>query len=253
MMNIDLVSNQVKIKIFKITHSALNLEERRLGVQKIEPVSGPNLLASRYFNYAVKRYNNFGKLLSPSEVGCTLSHLSIYKQLVNAESAALIFESDIEVTEKQLLKAISISEVSGVDFLHLGWHPNVYYGKYFRGRCLRDEPFWEVDHLNDFYGAFAYYITPKIAKDLISFHENLNRADAWAHFFHEKNYKAYFYGIFWHPRARGQLNSERDCVSSSVYNVKPRSLTSYLSFFLRQKLVLLDPRYRACKPTQQEI
>ncbi len=81
--------------IYKITSHPLTLVEQDFNVQRIEPILGSKLTAELYFESIIHRYNKTGKILSPAELGCSLSHLSIYQKILKNDKPAIILESDI--------------------------------------------------------------------------------------------------------------------------------------------------------------
>ena len=238
------------LDIYKITDSDVSPDELGLNVIKVPPIDGRSLSASHYFDLIVGAYNEMGKLLSPSEVGCALSHISIYESIQRANRPALIFESDITLTAAQIQAVKDLIETEPeLDFLHLGWHPEVANGLYFRVKELPNTSMTLADPLNAFYGAFAYFVSPRAASELIEFHRNhLHRADAWARFFDGSAIPPKFLGVFSHPIERNTLDSERNSVSGAVYLVTPKSILRYLRSLIKQKLMLLDWRYKPSKP-----
>lgn len=73
-------------------------------------VMGGGLLASEYYGYVCKNYNQTQRILSPAEVGCALSHFNIYKSIINDQAAAIVFEDDIIGNDQALEQAKEIAE-----------------------------------------------------------------------------------------------------------------------------------------------
>lgn len=237
------------MEVFKITDDTLSKTELAAGVQQQTPVLGRAIPALEYFELVLPGYNHTGKLLTPGEVGCALSHICVYKKIVEFDTPALIFESDVDLRLDELEQAKELCSRSKADFIHLGWHPGVRHGRYFSVKKCRGKDEAAVDHLNEFYGAFAYFVTPRLAAALIDFHSSsLNRADAWAIFFDHCDYEPYFAGIFWHPEERAELASERALVNPAVYSLKFVSIIRYLKMLARQKLLKRHPSYALAKP-----
>lgn len=201
-MNLD-----IKMDFYKISDAKLSDFEFLTGFERISPIIGATLPAKDYFEKILPLYNFSGKLLSPGEIGCTLTHIEIYKKIIDKNKPAMIFENDIEVTKELLDQAIEVCDT--LDFVHLGWHPDVYANTFFYG-VKSNKRLFLINHLVNFHGTYSYFITPKIAKALLAFHEKaINKADNWGDFFSQnKEFKAYFSGIFSHPKRNGDENSE---------------------------------------------
>lgn len=222
--------------IYKITSDPLTLVEQDFKVQKMEPILGSKLTAEFYFESIIHRYNKNGKILSPAELGCSLSHLSIYQNILKKDKPAIILESDILTSKKQLETAIRLCSNRCVDFVHLGLHPFYRRGVYFRGKFKKDLGLYIVDPYNDFNGTFAYYITPKCAKKLIEFHKKtIMPADFWSVFFQKNNLNPYFFPVFEHPEERGDIHSQRSIVSTKVFSLTFENARFYFKkIFLRK-------------------
>lgn len=96
--------------------SAKDNEERRKHITKelkkidLEPVFFDAIMGKDLSDEEINRLVKQPSFLSPGEIGCALSHLGVYKELLaSQESAALIFEDDIYFTDdltKDLLIAL---------------------------------------------------------------------------------------------------------------------------------------------------
>jgi glycosyl transferase family 25 len=204
---------------------------------KVMPVNGPKLYAKDFFEKSVEWYNKSGKLISPSEAGCTLSHLSIYEKIVSSQRPALILETDITATEEQMQKVKEITQNLEVDFIHLGWHPSIFSGTYFKGKFDSKLGLYQVNPYSNFHGTYAYYITPRCAKELLAFHKTaFRKADSWAIYFAETTIIPYFYPIFTHPPARrgidndmdNDMDNERLKVNRRVYSIDQANIIFFI-------------------------
>lgn len=80
-----------------------------------DAIYGGQLPASKYFEMGVQGQK---RILSPAELGCSLSHCSALKKLlVNDLSFGLILEDDVKIQNRQLLS----------EFLHIAYKPNTLY------------------------------------------------------------------------------------------------------------------------------
>ena len=62
----------------------------------IDAVDGRELNAREYYKIISPSFKAYGKVLSPAEVGCSLSHVKAYEAFLASEAKfALIFEDDV--------------------------------------------------------------------------------------------------------------------------------------------------------------
>ena len=86
-------------------------------------VKGRDLLAKNYFQQIYRYFGETGRLISPAEAGCSLSHLEIYRQFTqSAGTHALVFEDDVIVDPKSLGIIFQLAQLPLPDryILHLG-------------------------------------------------------------------------------------------------------------------------------------
>ncbi len=218
--------------IYKISNS--DCESNK--IIKIKPINGYTLEANDYFKKTLSWYNQTGKLCTPGEIGCSLSHISIYEKIVLSNRAGLIFESDISPTEAELSEANDIISSSSVDFIHLGWHPSIYLSNFFKGNFVKQLGIYKINPFTNFHGAYSYYVTPRCAGELLSFHKKaIRKADTWDVFFAESKIIPYFYPVFAHPPVRTDLGVERLQVNNSVYSLKIDNIIFFCKKIYNQK------------------
>jgi len=219
---------------FKVADQ-LSAQEQELGVVHCPPVYPESFTSRQYFEYVRSTYQEQQLLLTPSEVGCTLAHLGVYQQIVDANDSAFIFEADIKLTASVLDRAQQVVDVCGaVDFIHLGIHPN---RSFFGTRP--NSPVAVADPRFYLYGTFAYFVSPRAAQSLLDFHaQRMRRADAWKEFFAEHDLVPHYYPLVRHPSERGGIDLER----RQSLTQKPLSLmllASQLLTLARRKLLTL--------------
>lgn len=71
----------------------------------INAVDGRKLSASDYFNYIKQYLYENNRILTPSEVGCALSHMLAYEKIIETNAPALILEDDILGDDNKLKAA----------------------------------------------------------------------------------------------------------------------------------------------------
>lgn len=185
------------LKVFKVSER-LSDDERRIGVIRISPVWGAKIDSATYFSLVRPLHQKHLDLLSPSEVGCTLAHMDVYREVVESNSIALVLESDVLINEEKLRSITELFESAPrrIDFLHLCKYEEFH----FIGRKLGQTSIYRINPHVNFWGTAAYVISPRLASDLISFHSKaLHRADDWSRFFRASSFVPYFSPVFSHP------------------------------------------------------
>ena len=150
-------------------------------------IKGGNLTAKEYFNLAV---HGRDKPLTPSEVGCTLSHLEIYEKfLLSDKKMAFIFEDDAifpkELSFFNLFEQIKKTQLKENFLLSLGGvqmkvcrnvRGEIQNSAFISNRLIKINPnfFHRVCY------TFSYVIDRKMAVTLLEYHSKLRRADDWS-------------------------------------------------------------------------
>ncbi|EDM72747.1 hypothetical protein RAZWK3B_00965 [Roseobacter sp. AzwK-3b] len=241
------------IDIYKITSDALSEVETEFGLHRIQPIEGAKLDANSYFGKILDNYRDTGELLSPSELGCTLSHISVYQRVVEANRCAIILEADISPHGMHLEDAIAFCSGTDLDFVHLGWHPQISYNVYFVGRFDTRKQAFRIEPSRNFYGAFAYYVSPTVAFELLDFHQaTLRKADYWSEFFETSKTKPYFRPFFEHPLERGELDRQRKSAFVKTKRMPPKRLKRILKSRLRTFFCRTFSGYRPIKPGEAQ-
>ena len=219
-------------QIFKISDN-LSTEECKLNIQRVEPVWGNRTTPIEYLNHIAKRINAGESIICPSEVGCSLAHQNIYQEVINSNKPALILEEDIEIDVLKITILNEIIKLNHVDFVHLAAYPGMpFYGK------MISKNLYAINYCVNFWGACAYYITPKTARELLEFHnEYIRLADDWGKFFSNSSIKPYYYPIFLHQWRADGIESERYVSPRlSEYKIIKRRIKTFLKIILPGKL-----------------
>lgn len=225
------------MNFYKISSEKPTDIEAGFDIEFVEPIIGAKLSTTEYFSKVLPFYNETGKLLSPSELGCALSHISIYKQIIARKEGGIIFEADIIPTKEELEIAKNLCLSTTADFIHLGWHPDIRYGRFFKGKKSSKLNMYKVETSKEFYGAFSYYISEKMALALIEYHkESIKLADSWSRFFMCFKITPYFQPIFMHPPARSEMHKERMAVSQNVHKLSRKNIFFLIIKLIRQKI-----------------
>jgi glycosyl transferase family 25 len=139
----------------------------------IEAVRGSELKAADYFALTQPYLKASKRLLSPSELGCTLSHGKVFKALLaSGQRAAVVLEDDAILDEAGSAKLAALID-AGLHcdgFVHLGGQQGLdHLFKHVRGRLIhRAPPVFEVapDDLGFLNRTVGYVISDRVAKDI---------------------------------------------------------------------------------------
>lgn len=197
-------------------------------------IKGGALSAKQYFEQAVRGRT---KPLSPSELGCTLSHLSALNSfLETTDEYALIFEDDAIIPENMSLDKLE-SEIKKIE-----WTENTLLslGGIQMKECLKirgkikdykllGQKILEV--VPDFYHrvnyAVAYIVDREMAKNLIEYHQPIRKADDWSYLFDFNNKSNILMTyLVEHPEIEaGETNLQLSAIEAERINSKdiPRS------------------------------
>lgn len=164
-------------------------EQGNLPITKVG-IKGGELSAKEYFEKAVKGRS---KPLTPAELGCTLSHLKALALFLESEDEyALIFEDDAilpinlklndletELKSFNLPKNILFS-LGGIQMKEsLKVRGVLLSNKLFNKDVLEVHPHF----YNRVNYAVAYVVDREMAKNLISYHQLIRKADDWSYLF----------------------------------------------------------------------
>jgi glycosyl transferase family 25 len=190
----------------------------------IKAVNGKKLLADDYF---LKLYNFFSikeKIITPSELGCTLSHLNALNDfLATDEKYCLILEDDAIGTDNEIKFIKSLLEKSEIDGCLILMDQRFYsYEKYILGKNNG----YGVYQLSNFsikfiFGTCAYLLDRKTAQLMVDFHRNnINYADAWNDFYKFSTVKFYYSPVIGHPidKNNSTIEGERSMVNTAENN-----------------------------------
>ena len=163
-------------------------EERRNSLKKqfnsynefqiIDAVEGNKIDIQQYFKYLSGSLSKYNILISPNELGCTLSHIKAYEAFLATDAEyCLILEDDVLGNDEMIEQAFSLTnKVSKNSMIILGGIFNSVWGY----KVFND--FYAVSKyaLDKIYGAFAYVIDRACAKNLLAIQLDTGTvADAW--------------------------------------------------------------------------
>ncbi|MBR8465227.1 glycosyltransferase family 25 protein [Campylobacter sp. faydin G-140] len=216
-------------------------ELRRENLQKIfknydkfeivDAVDGRILNAKDYYDAvlpSIAANYKTPQILSPSELGCTLSHIKVYEKFLSGSAPyALVLEDDVIGNDEGIFKAFDmLKNISENSILICGAQDGLDSRFSAFGRRICDDLFLvPIYSYRYIFRTTAYIITRKSAENLLNFYKNINYtlADAWDITLSHQNIKMYFADIFSHPDdiSNSGIQTERD-TKSTVYKMLSR-------------------------------
>src|SRR5262249_20996137 len=162
--------------------SKVNILSSGLGeVEVFYGIDGRALSAAEYYKIIVRAYAKHGQILTPSEVGCALSHLRMLEGFLNSnEQIAIIFEDDVLIQEQSVeILLMALQFVGQSDILVASSQPRSEYP--IRGLRLAERTECYEVHKNDrgvVKKTCAYVVGREAAKHILRVqNEGLRPAD----------------------------------------------------------------------------
>lgn len=181
----------------------------------VEATDGRAMSAKEYYGYALPGLEAYGRLLSPSEVGCSLSHVRAYEEFLKSDASfALILEDDVIGDESGVKKAFeTAAKMDAGSALVCGAQDGLE-GRFSAFGKKLDEDFWLVSKRSygTIYRAAAYVLDRRAAEAILQTHKKaLCVADFWQILLLKNGLKMYFSDIFAHPTdlADSNIQAER--------------------------------------------
>jgi glycosyl transferase family 25 len=149
------------------------LERNGIDVEVVPAVNGKAMPAGEYFAATRGYLRATGRLLTPSEIGCGLSHIEACRRIVAEELPyALVLEDDaiLDDTSCAMIKDLASERLHERGFVHLGGQEGVEKDlEEAHGRRLPHRyEIWEV-HQDDWrclYRSVGYLVSGRVAKGL---------------------------------------------------------------------------------------
>lgn len=179
----------------------------------IHAKNGKDMLAKDYFFYANQFYEYNRKLITPSEVGCTLSHIQAYKEFLKTdEEYCLIIEDDIIGNDDDIKNIENIIKNEKPNGLVLfGGQEGVPSDYWNYILAIKTKSLYCISNFSKkfLFGAYCYTINRNVAKELIDMHEkDFQFADNWGSLLKEN--KMYYISLIEHPKDFSNSNIEKE-------------------------------------------
>lgn len=187
--------------------------------QHIEAVDGRMLSAKEYFDKTRGFFNRYKRIMSPSELGCTLSHIkALHSFLATDAEQALIIEDDIIGDDEDLHEINRISKKMPKNSLLLCGGQQ---GLNHRYQLIKESNVDGIYDVSKFsfrfvYRTCSYIVTRKSAQQILEYHLNkfITLADKWDVFFKNSEVVIQYINILEHPKDLSNSHIEADRISA---------------------------------------
>lgn len=205
----------------------------------VEAVNGRELSASEFHRKIVSYYNKTGRLMSPSELGCTLSHVRALELFIaSGQPYALILEDDIIGDDAAICRIGEIASRLGEnDFFVCGGQDGLTRSKFLFGRQEVEPDLFRVSNLSrqHLLRACCYVVTQTTARQIVLRNSaGVVLADYWATYFPSWKNTFYFANLLRHPLDLSCSNIESE---RKITRLNPPGVCRYLSRKFNRKLV----------------
>lgn len=178
----------------------------------IQAINGKELLADLYYKKSFKTSLDLKRLMSPGELGCTLSHIEALKAFLDSSfEFGLILEDDV-IGCNQEIEKIKNLEIKQDFVLICGAQDGLGSQKYIYGKKVFKDLFevckFSYPHI---YRTCCYVVTKNSASKILKYQEaNHDLADRWDKILKNSDLKLYFADIFSHPKDLENSHIEKD-------------------------------------------
>ncbi|WP_166258891.1 glycosyltransferase family 25 protein [Marinobacter salicampi] len=180
----------------------------------VEAVDGRKLDPQRYFQYIFPAVSSGYRMLSPAEIGCTLSHIkAINKFLESKRASALIIEDDVIGTDSDLGSVLNdVAMMPENSVIIFGGQEGMPSSKYIFGKPAGMNGILRLPTYSNSYvlRTCCYGVTRTSAKAMLDAHSDyLKLADAWNLFFRDTDINILFTKKLSHPYDRSSSHIEK--------------------------------------------
>ncbi|WP_180177026.1 glycosyltransferase family 25 protein [Acinetobacter sp. YH12039] len=201
----------------------------------INAINGKKITAEEFFLYSNQFYKTHKKIIAPSEVGCTLSHIKAYKDFLETnEEYCLVIEDDIIGNDDDIseIENIILSDRPEGIVLFGGQEgvPKDYW-KYVLAKKTKNLYLISNFSKKFLFGAYCYVINRSVAEELVEMHNrNFNFTDNWGDLIKLNN--MYFFNLIKHPQdfIDSNINSERNLVYSTQHMFNKKNILKWFLF-----------------------
>lgn len=207
----------------------------------IEAVDGRKLDAKEYYNKIIPYYLELKNIMSPAELGCTLSHIKALNDFLQTnEPYALILEDDVIGSDQDLKSIFDITANLDSNSLLICGAQNGLSRRHQLGKWIDNKGVYEVANFSYSFvlRTCCYVVTRKTAQQIIDFHSiNLTLADKWDCFFNNTSTKIYYINALHHPEdlADSHIEADRATFKNKTFIQKICSSDAPIKIFRKTK------------------
>lgn len=186
--------------------------------QYIDAVNGGHLQAKEYFSSLLHLYHSQGRLMTPSEVGCALSHVEALKVFLGSKNShALILEDDVIGTDESIADIRNIAPKLPENSILIAGGQDGIKSPYLLGKASIEGTSELAELSFDYiYRACCYVVTRESAKLILEQQSAiLTIADWWGVILKNTGIKIYYKSLMQHPLDLADSNLELDRVALS--------------------------------------
>lgn len=206
----------------------------------VKAIDGRKLDAKQYYSKITAEFIRSGRLMSPAELGCTLSHVRALELFLESDAEkALIIEDDLIATDSDYADVKRyVQHVSDQSLYICGGQEGLNSQKYLYGKALNKEN--TLFKLSAFSKRYAlrtccYVVTRSVAHHILAIHEDgLTIADNWGRICGAE-IDIIFSSSFYHPSdmSLSHIESERHLRKRMTLMQKLLSVQSYRNLLLK--------------------
>lgn len=232
-----------------------NLKKQFLSYDKfeiIEAVNGNEIGTKNYFDIIINSLDKHSQILSPNEVGCTLSHIKAYERFLQIRDAThcLILEDDCLGNDECIKKAFEIaSNLPQNSFFHCCGLHNKSAKKRIAVKKVQDGVFLVNKFFYDkVFATCAYIVDKPAAQKILQTHQNaITSADNYEELLLKNGINLYYSRIFGHCDEVVLDSNIRDERSIRIKIQKKKIKGSIKSKNLWQKIQKYYDKYIRCE------
>ena len=206
---------------------------------QVEAIDGREIGSLKYFELINPAFYKLNKLLSPSEVGCSLSHKKVYELFLKSKANyALILEDDIIGTDEDIEKVINLTKFLNPNSIFICGGQDSY--SVFVKEIYNN--FYILSKYSNLTRACSYIITKNSAKSILNMqNEILDIADNWQRL--AQNFDVYFSDIFTHPLDLETSNIQKER-EKRVLKISKKDKFKVLKYIFQTRLEALLKGYK---------
>lgn len=213
----------------------------------VKAIDGRKLDAKHYYSKITGEFIRCGRLMSPAELGCTLSHIRALELFLESNTEkALIIEDDLIATDSDYAEVKRYVQYMSEHSLYIcGGQDGLNSQKYLYGKALNNEKtLFKLSAFSKRYvlRTCCYVVTRSVARHILAIHEDgPTIADNWGRICGSE-INVLFSTSFCHPLDMNlsHIESERHLRKKLSFWQKALRFESYYNLFLRvQKVFVL--------------